>query len=793
MARYDADEPPAEGSADGQNTKRKRWYDELTDEGGDLDRRSFLKAAGVATTGVAASGLAGPASAASFDIDFDRVVNAVDDLGMDPNGNDPVDSAFESAYESGTLIEFPPGEYRITEAHVSEAERFGIRGLGNSRRDVQFKPPAGESVRWIQARGGGPHLMENVSFHERYDDTTGVAHVLRTTGGSVVRNVEWLGRTPDDNDHYGYSLTFDVTDTDGVSLCENIVAGLDAAAKTVSYPDGVQFLRSAGSHDGELIIRNPTIHRRNSSAIRKTHGSGVYTLEGGEFYNNQNANIRFGAGDHPSKESTATGTRVIVDGNSVQTGDAVRVDCTKHGHTGATFRDLVIEWDEAGGRGVIAVPDFGEHGRAEFYNCVIRNDGSLPTVLAEETPVDDDAIIVENCSFTGSGGGIRAENRSGSVIRDSCVDLPNGSISGFDTSNVSESSCRSPSESGTIDDGSDLGNTLTVRGTGVETQFTFTVSGTVEERNGSLEEWDRISTDGTTVEAWVTTTEQVDEFAYSGEVTAFGYIEGGPADIQRNGESVTAEELDSQNESPSAVISVASTDGLTVDLSAVDSADSDGDIVAHEWDIAGTAYTGETITHTFDGPGTYTATLTVEDDEGATGTTTRDVSVSRPNDLRIEGTGVETQYSVEVTGALAPVEDTIEEWDEVGTSSATGWVTTTEHVDEFTFDGEVTSLEFLEGEADVYINGTQVEPTDVSGLANDLRIEGTGVETQYFLEVTGALAPVEDTIEDADVYADTSAVGRVTDDTDAYTFEGEVITVEFLEGQADVYVNGNSL
>ena len=144
------------------------------------------------------------------------------------------DPAFADAYESGTLIEFPPGEYLVNGEHSGgDVSRFGLRGLGASRRDVRIKPVAGSKIKWLKAVGAGPHLIENLSFHERSDDTTQFSLWLQTTDGSVVKNVEWLGRTPDDSGN-NFSLTAEVTERDGVFVVDGIFAGIDEPSLPVA-------------------------------------------------------------------------------------------------------------------------------------------------------------------------------------------------------------------------------------------------------------------------------------------------------------------------------------------------------------------------------------------------------------------------------------------------------------------------------------------------------------------------------------------------------------------------------
>ena len=57
--------------------------------------------------------------------------------------------------------------------------------------------------------------------------------------------------------------------------------------------------------------------------------------------------------------------------------------------------------------------------------------------------------------------------------------------------------------------------------------------------------------------------------------------------------------------------------------------DPDGNIVQYDWDFDdGSTGSGLFVTHTYTAPGAYTATLTVTDDNGASGSTARTVEVS---------------------------------------------------------------------------------------------------------------------------------------------------------------------
>jgi trimeric autotransporter adhesin len=85
------------------------------------------------------------------------------------------------------------------------------------------------------------------------------------------------------------------------------------------------------------------------------------------------------------------------------------------------------------------------------------------------------------------------------------------------------------------------------------------------------------------------------------------------------------------NDPPVAVFDV-EVSGLSIAVDGSGSSDPDGSIVSYGWDFGdGSAgASGVTANHTYAGAGTFTVKLTVTDDEGATGETTRQVTVSEP-------------------------------------------------------------------------------------------------------------------------------------------------------------------
>ena len=70
---------------------------------------------------------------------------------------------------------------------------------------------------------------------------------------------------------------------------------------------------------------------------------------------------------------------------------------------------------------------------------------------------------------------------------------------------------------------------------------------------------------------------------------------------------------------------------LTVDFNGGTSSDTDGTVAGYSWDFGdGTSGTGATTTHVYASAGSFTARLTVTDDDGATGTVSRAVVTTTP-------------------------------------------------------------------------------------------------------------------------------------------------------------------
>ena len=793
----DSDRSIQTGESDGENGGSDA-------PGGLLNRRDYVKCSALAAGGILASSGVGSAAVERHGIQFDRVVNAVNDLGMDPNGNDPIDSALISAYESGTLVEFPEGTYRVESELLwrDDKSNFGMRGLGDSHTDVEFTFPnaddSGSGWWFFKQTGGTDVLMENFSIQQTMDSTTSVSILLQPEDDGKIIDVEWLGFIPSNAHSYGQLLRMDVTSQDGVNLARRVTMGRDGAhmgghaADTNDNP-GTTFVLVYDQHIGEMQFEDVWFEQCGHNSIRSIRGDGVVRILDSTFLNCDMGGARIHNGDHPSKGSVIDNCEIVHDQSRLKELGSDPTSYPHHcagvfvdsyeGYDGPTVRNCEIEYLDLSETmkhtnylwGAIRVTKTGisHPGPITVMDTRIHNETVAPNIWIQErqSRAKNSENVFDNVQFTfdndttsqGPWMMYVGPGWDESRITNSCFHAPSGDVDGIefvgcDNIVVKDSNLNVTGEAVQLIDTDGKVRSITYDGicddtsessgdTDASTDDRSTNDGSTDDSDGTVDGWHSFVIDGVDSNTWTDY-----EFVVDGDVRK-------DTELSEYGSVGTIEALDDGTVRVAGSI-----------RSGVDAFDYVGYIqsfavgpdVLFERD-------GEEITH--------------------------DQVVDREfeHDLRVVGVGTPSEYDFTVDGELV-AHPTCEDGclGVVSGDRATGEVLSDEA--QFLFDGSLSEFS-LNGDAGVYLDGKQVDPdllvTDEDPvLTNWLTVDGVEDETSYQFSVSGNLykSPDIGSAEADDTVSDGMVIGTVTDDVDGYRFSGD-LTMMRVQGTADLNFN----
>lgn len=386
-------------------------------------------------------------SEADIEIQFDRKVRAVADLGMDPTGNSPIDDILETAIRERTLIEFEPGIYQTNRQHVVQSiENWGIRGLGSSSADVRIRPPNGDWLYFLNVKSGRNILVENLTFDMLQTWEGAIGNVFNIEDGLYVKNVEYAGKHP--NQHTGTAtlLVIRVSDEDGLALVDGFIK--KGATELTQFPNNAITLFSGAGSEGTLHIRNSHFENSGEHGAYVSHTDGPVHIENCYFKNNQNSHARISGSDswvrdskfvwdisdHPNKGDFQSQTGLVWEaGNTAKESGGSVENC------------VFICKSSVANSGCLKID--GSQGSVEVRKCRFRvNEDSVVPLIAEPPghshmisglPVKPWEILIEDIHISGHGaahrkkpGAINLLGRDGSAIRGVCIEM-NGSRSGF--------------------------------------------------------------------------------------------------------------------------------------------------------------------------------------------------------------------------------------------------------------------------------------------------------------------------------------------------------------------------
>ncbi len=248
------------------------------------------------------NGTDGDASRIEFDeerlssrhgIEFDRVLNAVDDLGLDPSGEVAAEDDVEAALSTdGTLLAFPEGTYRFGGSVSLDAERIGVLGLNG----VAFKPEFGFSGLLFAGRGAPVDdvLVENVDVDIRAPATTAGIRI-NCRNRFHVENVEFVGRgTNPSSGGTTSAFLLAIRSEDGRGVLRNVVAKKGSRIDGYEGGNGRIGAWIGWSNKGTVRVENCDFREFGNNGVYGSRTPGNVEIVGCYFRNNNVCGPRIG-------------------------------------------------------------------------------------------------------------------------------------------------------------------------------------------------------------------------------------------------------------------------------------------------------------------------------------------------------------------------------------------------------------------------------------------------------------------------------------------------------------------
>lgn len=245
-----------------------------------LDRRTVIKSGVTALWALSTEPVTGSptASVSRHGIEFRSSRDAIDDLGMDPTGEEPIDGELGETVD-GDLIQFPDGTYRI-DGGPETTIRNGTRGFEGVGENVTFRPSEGATGYLLDASEIDGVYVSNLSFDQRSKNS---CIGLRLTGNRVIcEDIRVVGDC--DRPAGGVPLIAHATESATEhSLVEGVVSSGGCTGRPVLGRPGI-FLEQ--SHRGTLTVRDCDLRQFPNAAVDATRHSGRIRVLDSHFQNN---------------------------------------------------------------------------------------------------------------------------------------------------------------------------------------------------------------------------------------------------------------------------------------------------------------------------------------------------------------------------------------------------------------------------------------------------------------------------------------------------------------------------
>ncbi|GAB7095374.1 hypothetical protein JCM30237_25270 [Halolamina litorea] len=365
---------------------------------------------------------------------LDSVTNLAD-LGADTDGNQPIDDLLKQHADDGTLLYFPPGEYRIEDTVALNGATDTDAGpgrLGLLGDDATIVPAEGFDTVLLTVGYPDPLsslLVRGFTF-DFTAENTGARPISATANDLVVLrdlSVDGVVDVPQD------VFRLDVTSPDGKGFVHRL-----------SLPDGstepgVTGCEVGDDNHGDVTFLDCRIDGFPDNGLYADPPEGSIKVHGGSFRNNGVASVRITT----SEPSEVRGVHVRCD-DADAVGKNMRGIRLRGGHDHVVEDCLVEMLKVPSSDGAITIAS--ELESATIRNCRIRVDADGVNALRVKQPnsgagesVRHGPFGFENVRITGDAAGgaaVQASGRENCSFRGLCIHQPGDDRDGIVTTGV---------------------------------------------------------------------------------------------------------------------------------------------------------------------------------------------------------------------------------------------------------------------------------------------------------------------------------------------------------------------
>jgi hypothetical protein len=258
-----------------------------------MNRRTWMRLVGLASLPLVAGGT-GSAAVEYRGVQFDQVVDLVEDYGADPTGSEPVDSALEAAASADTLVEVPDGEYLFSgEVLLSPSGNVGI--VAKDGASPRFVAPDGFNDYLLNIYHLPKAVFEGIDIDITTSDTTAGLR-FDIDEAFHVQDVEFLGRGTHPDSSVVSALVLTLVNSSGTGTVRNVRA-LEGSAIGHYKSGGGRIGAYVGSGTkGTVRFEQCRFEEFGNNGLYCGRTPGNVQVVGGTYRNNNVAQVRI-AGD----------------------------------------------------------------------------------------------------------------------------------------------------------------------------------------------------------------------------------------------------------------------------------------------------------------------------------------------------------------------------------------------------------------------------------------------------------------------------------------------------------------